>query len=170
MRVEEVEESVVELLDELCMLEELRMQRTLEPEEARRWVELQRSLSRAMCEEGIPDERRAYLRVTTPLTVRVVSAGMTFDATAIDLGAGGMGLKSDVLPTVHEKLQLAYARTPSGEQFELGLPAAVVWVRKSQHELGAGFGVAFAPENRTQDGFVAELLLSLLRREQAKRG
>lgn len=159
-------ETVVELLDELCMLEELRAQRPLEPIEARRWVELQRYLAEKLCEGRKYDERRDYLRVTTPLAVHVVSPGTAFDATSVDLGAGGMGLRADVLPFVGEEVTLEWAQSPSGEKFALDLPAKVVWMRKANHELGAGFGVSFAPQHRGQEHAVAILLLWLLRRER----
>jgi hypothetical protein len=168
---EQGEEGVVELLDELLMLEMLRGQRDLEPPEALRWIELQRLLSRELCEvPQIPTEKRQYLRVATPLTVRVVSAGTTFDATAIDLGAGGMGLRADVVPSVRELVMLDDARTQAGERFELGVPAKVVWTRKVSHELGSGFGVSFQPETRTHDRRVSALLMMLLRVERARAG
>jgi hypothetical protein len=164
------EESVVELLDELVMLEMLRSQRNLEGDEALRWVELQRMLTRELCEVPVAvDERRQYLRVVTPLVVRVVSPGAIFRATAIDLGAGGMGLKADVLPFPGETLTLEWARTPAGEQFDLDLPARVMWMRKATHELGAGFGIAFQPQSHQQDHRVSALLLTLLRQERASR-
>jgi hypothetical protein len=163
------EESVVELLDELLMMEMLRGQRNLEPEEALRWVELQRGLAREMCEVPVAvDEMRQYLRVATSLVVRVVTPGANFQATVLDLGAGGMGLKADVLPFPGERLTLEWARSPSGEQWELMLPAKVVWMRKATHELGAGFGIAFQPETRDQDHRVSALLLTLLREERTR--
>jgi hypothetical protein len=167
---DEREEPIVELLDELVMMEMLRSQRSLEGDEARRWVELQRLLTRELCETPVAvDERRTYLRVITPLLVRVVSPGANFQATAMDLGAGGMGLRADVLPFPGETLTLEWARTPSGEQFALDLPARVMWMRKATHELGAGFGIAFQPESHQQDHRVSALLLTLLRQERATR-
>jgi hypothetical protein len=163
------EETVVELLDELLMMEMLRGQRNLEPEEAVRWIELQRGLAREMCEVPVAvDEQRQYLRVATALVVRVVSPGANFQATVLDLGAGGMGLKADVLPFPGEHLSLEWARSPSGEQFALDLPARVMWMRKATHELGPGFGIAFRPETREQDHRVSALLLTLLRQERSR--
>jgi c-di-GMP-binding flagellar brake protein YcgR len=166
-------ESVVELFDELLMMEMLRGQRNLEPDEARRWVELQRMLTRELCDSqaGQPkiDERRQYLRVATPLAVRVVSPGANFEATVLDLGAGGMGLRADVLPFPGEHLTLEWARTPMGEQFDLDLPARVMWMRKATHELGPGFGISFRTESRLHDQRVSTLLLTLLRQERAAR-
>jgi hypothetical protein len=165
-------ESVVELLDELLMMEMLRSQRQFEPEEARRWVELQRILTRELCD--VPrhvDERRQYLRVAQPLVVRVVSPGASFEATVLDLGAGGMGLRADVLPFPGEHIVLDWARSPSApnEEFRLDLPARVMWMRKATHELGPGFGIAFQPSSHEHDYRVSELLLRLLRQERSAR-
>jgi len=166
------EESVVELLDELLMMEMLRGQRDLEPEEARRWVELQRILTRELCESPITvDERRQYLRVATPMLVWVVSPGASFQATVLDLGAGGMGLSAGVLPFPGEEVILEWARSTSvpSDQFSLDLPARVMWMRKATHELGPGFGVAFQPRLREHDHRISELLLTLLRYERNAR-
>jgi PilZ domain len=166
------EESVVELLDELLMMEMLRGQRELEPEEARRWVELQRILTRELCDTPVAvDERRQYLRVATPLLVWVVSPGASFQATALDLGAGGMGLSAGVLPFPGENVVLEWARSPvsPSDQFRLDLPARVMWMRKATHELGPGFGVAFQPAHRDHDRAISELLLMLLRHERNAR-
>jgi len=172
MSEDDPQESVVELLDELLMMEMLRGQRDLEPEEAVRWIELQRQLTRELCETPLSvDERRQYLRVATPLAVWVVSPGASFEATALDLGAGGMGLRADVLPFPGEQVLLEWARSPapSSDQFRLDLPARVMWMRKATHELGPGFGVAFQPERREHDHRLSELLLTLLRHERKSR-
>jgi hypothetical protein len=172
MTDEPPEETVVELLDELLMMEMLRGQRNLEPEEALRWIELQRTLTRELCETPLQvDERRQYLRVATPLLVWVVSPGASFEATALDLGAGGMGLSAGVLPFPGENVVLEWARSPSlgSDQFRLDLPARVMWMRKATHELGPGFGVAFQPAHREHDRSISELLLTLLRHERQSR-
>jgi hypothetical protein len=168
---DEKQVSVVDLFDELLMMEMLRSQRHLEPEEARRWVELQRHLTRELCE--VPhniDERRQYLRVATPLNVRVLTPGANFPAVVLDLGAGGMGLRADVLPFPGEQVTLAWAEMPSAEHYELDLPARVIWMRKATHELGPGFGIAFEPQTHEQDHRIAALLLILLRQEREMRG
>jgi hypothetical protein len=166
----EEEETVVELLDELLMMEMLRVQRPLEPAEARRWVELQRHLTRELCEAPLAvDERRDYLRVSTELTVRVLSPGANFDATVLDLGAGGMGLRAGVLPFVGETVHLESATSPAGTTTVLDLPARVQWMRKATHELGPGFGIAFRPESREHNHRISEMLLTLLREERASR-
>jgi hypothetical protein len=95
-----------------------------------------------------------------------MSAGAAFDATVLDLGAGGMGLRASILPFVGELLTLEDARSASGERYELGVPAKVMWMRKLTHELGPGFGVSFQPENRTHDRRVSALLLRLLQNER----
>jgi hypothetical protein len=165
-------ESIVELLDELVMMEMLRVQRALEPEEARRWVELQRILTRELCDVPRPvDERRQYLRVAQPLLVRVVSPGASFQATVLDLGAGGMGLRADLLPFPGEQVVLEWACSPLSpdQQFRLDLPARVMWMRKATHELGPGFGISFQPSSREHDHRISELLLKLLRQERRAR-
>ncbi len=172
MNPEEAEETIVELLDELLMMEMLRGQRPLEAPEARRWVELQRRLTRELCESPIAvDERRQYLRVATPLVVRVLSPGANFEGTVLDLGAGGMGLRADVLPFPGEIITLEWARmpAPSEVQFPLELPARVMWMRKATHELGPGFGIAFQPETREHNHRISSLLLTLLRQERKTR-
>jgi c-di-GMP-binding flagellar brake protein YcgR len=163
------EEPIVDLIDELLMLEEQRLQRPLEAIEARRWIELQRFLTMKLCEERRYDERRDFFRMNQPFTVHVVSAGTVFDATAIDLGAGGMGLSAGVLPSVGEDVTIEWAESASGERFQLDLPARVVWMRKAPHEMGPGFGVSFAPQHRSQEHAIAQLVLWLLRRERAAR-
>jgi hypothetical protein len=164
------EESIVDLLDELLMMEMLRGQRPLEPEEALRWVELQRMLTRELCEPVAVDERRQYLRVPTPLTVRVLSPGANFEATVLDLGAGGMGLKAELLPFPGEHVHLDSALSPSGQLHPLDLPARVAWMRKATHELGPGFGISFEPSTREHNHRISELLLTLLRHERKSRG
>ena len=151
MSEDEPQESVVELLDELLMMEMLRGQRNLEPEEARRWVELQRQLTRELCEtpprNSSIDERRQYLRVATPLVVRVVSPGANFEATVLDLGAGGMGLRADraAVSRRASSRSSGRARRSPASSSALDLPARVMWMRKATHELGPGFGIAFQP-------------------------
>jgi hypothetical protein len=164
------EESIVDLLDELLMMEMLRGQRELEPVEERRWAELQRTLTRELCETpNAVDERRQYLRVATPLSVRVLSPGANFQATVLDLGAGGMGLKAEVLPFPGEEVRLDWALSPSGDKYQLDLVAKVMWMRKAIHELGPGFGIAFVPSTRDQVRRISELLLTLLRHERKSR-
>ncbi len=161
--------SVVPLLDELCALESARQARPLSKAERARWLELQKLLTRELCDfsTGGGEERRATLRVPCPLTVKVQSAHAAFDCTAIDVSAGGLGVSAQLLPSIGEHVTLAHAVSPEGDRFELGLPGHVVWLRKIQHPLGAGFGIAFDLE-AGQERKLSELLLYLLRREKQK--
>lgn len=161
---------VPRLLDELCELESARLTRPLSPPEHARWLELQKTLTRALCDFSTgAEERRATLRVPCPLAVKVATPHATFDATAIDISDGGIGVKSALLPGLGERVVLVSAHDPDGGAFVLGIAGHVVWLRKLQHELGAGFGIAFEPENETQRQHLAALLLFLLRRERARR-
>jgi hypothetical protein len=163
-------DDVTALLDELCELESARQTRLLSKPEHERWQALQKTLTRALCDFSTgAEERRATLRVPCPLAVKVATPYATFDATAIDVSAGGIGVKSALLPGVGERVVLVSAHDPEGREFVLGIAGHVVWLRKLQHELGAGFGIAFEPENDTQRQHLAELLLFLLRRERARR-
>jgi hypothetical protein len=162
----------VQLLDELCDLETARQARLLSKPEQERWAELQRELTTAMCDFSVQggsgaEERRATLRIPCPLEVTVASGGSTFKGTAIDLSAGGIGITAGILPALGEPVVLVSADEPPGTHFVLGLSGHVVWLRKLTHPSGAGFGIAFEPENETQRRHLAELLLFLLRRVRA---
>src|SRR5262249_30266382 len=112
-------------------------------------------------------ERRGTLRVACPFEVKVASAGSVFPGTAIDVSAGGIGVRASLLPSLGERVMLHEA-TEAGQRFDLRIPAHVVWLRKQKHELGPGFGLAFDPENEAQERRLSQLLLFLLRRQRAR--
>lgn len=160
------------LLDELCYLETVRVERALDEQQTRRWLELQRLLQRAMCDFATAgDERRTRVRVPCPLRVRLASDELEFDGTAIDIGEGGIGVQADLLPALGERLVLLYGEGLNQQsqlgRFELHLPGHVVWMRKAHSDLGPGFGVAFDPQTREQESRLAQLLLTLLRQRRA---
>jgi hypothetical protein len=161
---------LVPLLDELCALETTRQSRLLSRVEHARWQELQKLLTRELCDfsTGAGEERRSTLRVPCPLTVKVQSADAAFEGTAIDVSAGGIGVRAQLLPTIGEKVVLAHASGPPDVHFALDLPGHVVWLRKVAHPLGAGFGVAFDPGEPSQEQRLSQLLLFLLRRERQR--
>jgi hypothetical protein len=158
------------LLDELCALETLRQTRILSKAERARWLDLQKQLTRELCNfsTGSGEERRATLRVPCPLEVKVESSHATFLGTAIDVSSGGIGVHAGLLPAAGEQVTLLWAEEPKGKHFQLDLPGHVVWLRKINHALGAGFGVAFDPTNAEQDQRLAQLLLFLLRKERQR--
>ena len=163
-------DEILQLLDELCELETARQGRALAGPEHARWLELQKRLTRELCDFSTgAEEKRKSLRVPCPLEVRVVSADNAFVGTAIDVSAGGIGVSAGLLPALGESVRLMWASDGKELRFELDIPGHVVWLRKLNHELGAGFGVAFAPETPTQEQRIGELLLYLLRRERQKR-
>ncbi len=164
-------ELVLEQLDELCDLEATRLARILSKFERLRWLELQKTLTRALCDfsTSAGEERRTTLRVACPLDVKVQSDDATFIGRAIDVSAGGIGVHAGLLPALGERVTLLYADDPPGSHFPLDIPGHVVWLRKLQHELGPGFGVVFQPETELQERRLGELLLFLLRRERAAR-
>lgn len=166
------------LLDELCALEAIRQQRILSRPELARWQALQRQLTRALCDFATGDEaleRRNTLRVQCPLSLRIASSDTVFEGIAIDLSAGGVGVRSDLLPSIGEAVTLLSAEEPetgtaaSKNRFDLNIPGHVVWLRKLQHELGPGFGIAFDPQGPAEERRLAQLLLYLLRRERKSR-
>jgi hypothetical protein len=160
----------LQLLDELCELESTRQARILSKFEHARWLELQKLLTRELCDfsTGSGEERRSTLRVPCPLDVKVQSADAAFVGTAIDVSAGGIGVRAQLLPAAGEHVRLLWAEEPKGQHFELDLPGHVVWLRKIPHALGAGFGVAFDPRDRAQEQALSQLLLFLLRRERKR--
>jgi hypothetical protein len=162
---------VLQQLDELCDLEAIRQTRILSKFERARWSELQKTLTRALCDASTAAaiERRNTLRLNCPLEVRVESAGAIFVGTAIDVSAGGIGVRASLLPAAGERVTLLSAEDPPGAHFELAIPGRVVWLRKLQHELGAGFGIAFDPQGEPDERKLAELLLYLLRKERKSR-
>jgi hypothetical protein len=162
---------VLLLLDELCALEQTRQARLLSKPELHRWRDLQKQLTRALCDFTTASgmERRDTLRVPCPLEVRVQSSGSVFSGTAIDVSAGGIGVRASLLPAMGERVVLLSADEPPGAHFQLEVPGHVVWLRKLQHPLGAGFGVAFDPETPEHEARLAQLLLAMLRREREHR-
>jgi hypothetical protein len=158
------------LLDELCELESTRLQRILSKFERARWLELQKLLTRELCDfsTGGGEERRTTLRVPCPLDVKVQSADAAFVGTAIDVSAGGIGVRAQLLPAVGERVSLLWAEEPRGSHFPLDLPGHVVWLRKINHALGPGFGIAFDPRTDEQEHRLTQVLLFLLRRERAR--
>src|SRR5689334_17973785 len=126
------------LLDELCALETTRQTRILSKSERGRWLELQKQLTRELCDftTGSGEERRVTLRVPCPLQVKVQSPHAGFEGTAIDVSAGGIGVRANLLPTIGEQVTLVWAEEPKGEHFQLELPGHVVWLRKINHALG----------------------------------
>jgi hypothetical protein len=163
-------ERILSLLDELCALETLRVTRIHSKAERARWLELQRLLTRELCDfsTGGGEERRATLRVPCPLNVRVEGEHAAFEGTAIDVSAGGIGIRAQLLPSVGEQVKLAWAQEPDGQRFQLELPGHVVWLRKVNHALGAGFGVAFDLADEASQARLSQLLLYLLRHERKR--
>jgi hypothetical protein len=167
-----VSDETLRQLDELCDLESLRLTRLLSKFEHARWIELQRLLTRTLCDfsTGGGMERRVTLRVPCPLEVKVQGDHTAFLGTAIDVSAGGIGVSSGLLPAQGEAVHLVWAEEPkSRTRFELDLPGHVVWLRKQKHELGPGFGIAFDPSDAVHEQRMAQLLLYLLRRERDRR-
>lgn len=155
--------------DELCTLESERLTRVLSKPEHERWCALQKLLMPALCDfTTSAQERRETLRLPCPLGVVIVSGDTTFEGTAIDVSAGGVGVRANLLPALGERLTLVCAEEPAGTRFVLGLEGHVVWLRKLTHPLGAGFGIAFGGETESQRRHLAQLLLFLLRKQRPK--
>jgi len=146
------------LIEELRRLEELRVQNPLAGGELERWKALQRLLARAMCNFSLgAEERRSYVRVPCPAKVYLRWGDRSLEATAVDLGEGGMALKAASNPDVGELVDVVSASHETHGQMSLHVPAHIVWARPTGE-----FGISFTPEHRDHEVAVAKLLLLLL--------
>lgn len=87
-------------------------------------------------------KRKFEREIVKDCVVDCSSSGWTCSGQTVDLSEGGMRLEMEIIPNIHEKVEL-YMNCESGRQ--LNKKAIVVWfIKKERPEEGAIVGLKFS--------------------------
>ena len=110
------------------------------------------------------DERRKSIRVPIEVKIRVVKEGKDYSATALNISAEGISLKTNHVFRDHELIEIVF--TVPDSNYQLRLPARVVWGNRIEEDesLAEKIGMQFEelPEADQQAvlSFIRQLLAS----------
>jgi len=100
-------------------------------------------------------DRRRALRLAISRTARLQVGILGLEGQALDVGTGGLFLKSDVLVETGERGVITVGDSPPAK-------VRVAWIRGPSHPLGQGIGLAFEHGSPAEEQRSLELVLALM--------